>query len=77
MNSKQELFDLQSAQYGCGYYQSCCNDDLIAQNQLFNAIQKCRVDVDIMINKKKTVDEDTIKSAQALARDIQWLRKSL
>lgn len=50
--------------------------DIFAQNELFNNIQKCRVDVEIMINNKKTVDEDTIKAAQALARDIKVLSKN-
>ena len=43
-------------------------------NKLFNNIQKVRCDVEIFRAKRIAVDEDTIKAAQALARDIQMLR---
>ena len=51
------------------------DNDSVIQNKLFNNIQLCRVDVDIAIAKGKTVDYDTIKAAQALARSIERLRE--
>ena len=44
-------------------------------NKLFNNIQIIRGDVDICLYKGISVDSDTIKVAQALARDIQALAR--
>jgi hypothetical protein len=49
------------------------DSDLVMQNKLFNAIQNVRGDIWLMTSKNKTVDVDTIKAAQALARDIKAL----
>jgi hypothetical protein len=51
------------------------DSDVVIKNKLFNNIQKCRVDVEIMRMKKKVVDIDTIKAARALARDIEVLKE--
>lgn len=52
------------------------DSDIVMQNKLFNNIQKCRVDIEVMVNNKKSVDEDTIKVAKALALEIERLRKN-
>lgn len=47
-------------------------------NDLFNKIQSCRVDVAIMNGQRKfkdIVDDDIVKSAEALAREIQFLKR--
>ena len=42
-------------------------------NKLFNMIQACRVDAQIMRNSKETckADADLIKSAEALVRELK------
>ena len=42
-------------------------------NKLFNNIQKCRVDFEIIKNDKNYIlDDDIVKAAEALARDMRY-----
>ena len=53
------------------------DDDVTIKNKLFNNIQTIRADIVIMMAKKIAVDDDVVHVAQALARDIERLRKKV